>query len=88
MVGGVNDVSLRQAQLNYIEFGGCSRRRALEAQKPLEDKQRDANWRPVNPTTDNIETPQRGEDYATTYPYADTTVLYYWRDTYWRRFNS
>ena len=28
---------------------------------------------------------QRGESYADSYPYEDTTVLYYWRSTHWRR---
>ncbi|TNF96050.1 MAG: hydrolase [Gammaproteobacteria bacterium] len=88
MIGGVNDVSLIQAQKNFIEFGGCSRRKALEAQRPLPGKQRDTAWRPFNPDIDNIEVPQRGEDYANTYPFQDTTVLYYWRPTYWRRISG
>lgn len=88
MVGGVNDVSLVQAQQNYYAYGACSQRRALEAQKPLPEKERDAQWRPVDKEIDNIETPQRGEDYSLTYPYTDTTVLYYWRAEYWRRLNS
>jgi hypothetical protein len=88
MVGGVNDVSLRQAQKNYIEFGGCSRRKALHAQEPIPGRRRDKNWRPLNPEKDNIETPKRGEDYSVTYPFRDTTVLYYWRPTYWRRLSS
>ncbi len=88
MVGGVNDVSLLQAQLNYVQFGSCSKRRALEAQKPLPGKARESDWRPLDSNIDNIETPHRGEDYATTYPYVDTTVLYYWRATYWRRLSS
>jgi len=33
----------------------------------------------------NIEEPQRGIDYGESYPFAYTTVLYYWRETYWRR---
>jgi hypothetical protein len=88
MVGGVNDVSLLQAQKNYIQFGSCSRRKALEAQKPLPGKMRDENWRPLKPEKDNLEVPRRGEDYATSYPYQDTTVLYYWRPTYWRKLSS
>lgn len=88
MIGGVNDVSLTKAQKNYIEFGSCSRRKALEAQEPLPGKIKDSQWRPVNPATDNIEVPQRGEDYSLTYPFQDTTVLYYWRETYWRRLSS
>ena len=41
--------------------------------------------RPVDVQRDNIEEPQRGQKYADSYPYEDTTVLYYWRTTYWRR---
>jgi hypothetical protein len=36
----------------------------------------------------NVEEPQRGIDYGESYPFADTTVLYYWRETYWRRLAS
>lgn len=32
--------------------------------------------------------PQRDIDYADSYPLRDTTVLYYWRATYWRRLAS
>ena len=88
MVGGVNDVSLHQAQQNYLEFGSCSRKTSSQAQAPLPEKQRDEAWRLLNPQTDNIEQPHRGEDYSTSYPYQDTTVLYYWRPTYWRRMNG
>lgn len=88
MVGGVNDVSLVQAQQNYQQYGSCSRRKAAIAQEPLPDKKRDTQWRPVDLSRDNPETPRRGEDYATSYPYPDTTVLYYWRPAYWRRLDS
>ncbi len=32
--------------------------------------------------------PERDIDYADSYPLRDTTVLYYWRATYWRRLTS
>ena len=41
--------------------------------------------RPLDLARDNVEEPRRGENYGETYPYEDTTVLYYWRTTYWRR---
>ena len=88
MVGGVNDVSLVRAQQNYMEFGSCSRKKAAEAQQPLPGKGRDEGWRPVNTALDNPEAPRRGEDYSVSYPFHDTTVLYYWRPTYWRKYSS
>jgi len=32
---------------------------------------------PLDPSHDNIEEPQRGVDYAESYPLADTTAQYY-----------
>ncbi len=42
-------------------------------------------WRPLNPDQDKPEKPSRGISYGDSYPWPDTTVLYYWRSTYWRR---
>jgi hypothetical protein len=42
----------------------------------------------VDPAQDNIEYPQRGTAYADSYPWPDTTVLYYWRSSFWRRLAS
>ena len=39
---------------------------------------RATGWRPLDPKRDNVEEPQRGTDYADSYPLGDTTVLYYW----------
>ena len=47
-----------------------------------------ADRRPLDPAHDNPEEPQRNIDYADSYPLQDTTVLYYWRETYWRRLAS
>ncbi len=44
--------------------------------------------RPLDFAHDNIEEPGRSTNYADTYPLDDTTVLYYWRATYWRRLAS
>ncbi len=88
MTGGANVVSLEVAQRNYIEFGAAERRKRVFARDPMEFEQRDELWRHLRPDRDNIEEPQRGIDYSETYPETDTTVLYYWRPTYWRRLNA
>ena len=88
MPGSANPVSLEDAQQNYANFGAAMRRQTIEARTPLEDEARDATWRPLDATRDNIEVPMRGVGYADSYPFDDPTVLYYWRGTYWRRFAS
>lgn len=81
-------MSLEEAQQNYAETGAVARRHQGEARPPLEWETREAAWRPIDPGLDNIEVPMRGVKYGDTYPFDDTTVLYYWRPTYWRRFAS
>jgi len=85
MPGSANHVSLVEAQKNYLAHGSAERRKRGQTRSPFDDEPRDEQWRPVDVLRDNIEEPQRGESYADSYPYADTTVLYYWRSTYWRR---
>jgi hypothetical protein len=86
--GSANHVSLEDAQHNYAEIGSAERRNRAEARAPIEGEVRDQGWRPLDAARDNVEEPQRGIDYGDTYPLADTTVLYYWRSTYWRRLAS
>jgi len=88
MPGSANGVSLEQAQYNFIEFGTAERRYRGGGREPFDVEPRDAAWRLLDPARDNIEEPQRGVDYGESYPFADTTVLYYWRATYWRRLAS
>ena len=88
MVGSANTVSLERAQRNYAQLGAAERLRVKEARKPIEEETREPGWRPLDARIDNIEEPQRGVGYADSYPLDDTTVLYYWRDTYWRRLVS
>lgn len=85
MPGSANHVSLCEAQENYARHGSSERRNRGLTRRPLEDEPRDEQWRPIDIGRDNIEEPQRGRKYADSYPYGDTTVLYYWRSTYWRR---
>ncbi len=84
MPGAANRVSLCTAQKNYQAFGAAERFSATDAREPVPGEVRDETWRPVDHDADNVEEPQRGIKYAETYP-EDTTELYYWRATYWRR---
>ena len=88
MPGSANAVSLEQAQHNYVDFGTAERRHRGEGRAPFDEEPRDDGWRMLDSAHDNVEEPQRGIDYGDTYPLADTTVLYYWRATYWRRLAS
>jgi hypothetical protein len=88
MSGSSNGVSLADAQHNFVEFGAAERRNTQLGRKPLDSDMRDNGWRPLDASRDNVEVPQGGVDYADSYPLADTTVLYYWRETYWRRLAS
>jgi hypothetical protein len=86
--GSANHVSLEDAQHNFADFGVAERRYRGAGRSPFEDEKREGAWRPLDGARDNIEEPQRGIDYADSYPLTDTTVLYYWRPTYWRRLAS
>lgn len=88
MPGSANHVSLEQGQHNYVAFGTAERRHIGSGRTPLEIEPREPGWRPLDPARDLIEEPQPGIDYGDSYPLADTTVLYYWRATYWRRLAS
>jgi len=86
--GSANHVSLEEAQHNYAAVGAAERRHRGGGREPLDIEARDQEWRPLDPDRDNIEEPDRNIEYADSYPLADTTVLYYWRNTYWRRLAS
>jgi hypothetical protein len=85
MPGSANHVSLVEGQKNYRRFGSAERRNRGVTRQALEEEPKDEEWRLIDPARDNIEEPVRGPSYADSYPYEDTTVLYYWRRTYWRR---
>ncbi len=84
MPGSSNHVSLIKAQVNYMEYGASEKRNLVNAREPVPGELRDQDWRPVNPSGDNIEEPAAGINYIESYP-KDSTVLYYWRSTYWRK---
>lgn len=85
MPGISNCVSLVDAQINYQRIGVAERKNIGRGRAALDDEAQEEGWRPINPEIDNLEQPTSGEDYATSYPWSNTTVLYYWRPTYWRR---
>jgi len=85
MPGSSNTVSLLEAQKNYRDYGASERRSVGSTRAPEGGEGRDPGWRPLDPERDNCEQPSRGTPYADSYPWPDTTVLYYWRDSYWRR---
>lgn len=83
MPWGPNRVSLVEAQKNFQTFGASESRVAPHCRAPLANEVRDPGWRPVDPARDNNELPVHGVETGVTYP-EDSTVLYYWRDSYWR----
>jgi hypothetical protein len=85
MPGSSNVVSLYEAQRNFRSYGASERRNAGRTRAPVEGETVESGWRPLNLERDNPEHPSRGNDYGESYPWSDTTVLYYWRSTYWRR---
>jgi len=88
MPGMGNDVSLIEAQQNYQKFGAAERKNIGLTRGPVDGEEVEPGWRPLDPARDNIEEPRRGVDYMSSYPESDTTVLYYWRSTYWRKLQS
>ena len=88
MPGSSNQVSLAEAQRNYADFGAAERRHSGSTRAPVDGEPREDGWRPIDAARDNIEQPRRGVGYGDSYPFTDTTVLYYWRSSYWRRFAS
>lgn len=88
MPGSSNTVSLAEAQRNYQRYGASEQRNRGLTRAPIDGEPQEGSWRPLDPASDNIEYPRRGVGYANSYPWPDTTVLYYWRPTYWRRLAS
>ncbi|MFB7142839.1 CPCC family cysteine-rich protein [Gottfriedia sp. NPDC056225] len=43
--GGANIPSLRQAQINFIEYGACEKRCIEFVRKPNERDKKDPNWK-------------------------------------------
>ena len=45
--GGANEVSLRQAQENFIVFGACEKRCIELVRKPTSEDVKDASWKQI-----------------------------------------
>jgi hypothetical protein len=85
MPGSSNVVSLFEAQRNFRSYGASERRNVGQTRDPVEGESVERGWRRLDLDRDNPERPGRGISYGDSYPWPDTTVLYYWRPTYWRR---
>jgi len=44
--GGANEISLRQAQQNFIKFGACDKGSLKYVRKPNKEDIKDPNWKP------------------------------------------
>jgi hypothetical protein len=79
--GGANHLSLVEAQGNYAEFGASDRAHRVHVRPATDDDHIEPGWRPIDPQRDSFE--PEGERDA---PWPeDSTVLYWWRPTFWRR---
>lgn len=82
LAGGANRPSLLDAQRSFQLFQ-CSERRLLpQVRPPLATDARDGEWRACSPS--DVEPRTEGVDYVATYP-SDSTSLYYWRSSFWRK---
>lgn len=45
--GGANEVSLRQAQKNFIAFGACDECSVKSVRKPTSEDVKDASWKQI-----------------------------------------
>jgi len=79
--GGANHLSLVEAQGNYAEFGASDRAHRVHVRPATDDDYIEPGWRPIDLQRDSFE--PEGEPDA---PWPeDSTVLYWWRPTFWRR---
>ena len=79
--GGANHVPLVEAQRNYAEFGAGERAHLAHVRPPKADEPVEDGWRPIDLELDSFE-PEGVHDAP--WP-EDSTVLYWWRSTFWRR---
>lgn len=77
---GANRLSLVDAQATYAEIGASEPRLRVHVRAPRPDESREPEWRPVDPTIDDLEP---AEVAAGPWP-TDLTTLYWWRPTYVR----
>lgn len=76
--GATNAVSLREAQQGFVKFGAIEPSFADDVRAPTALEPLDPEWRPID-DRDVFEAP----DESAPWP-EDRTVLYYWRQNFWR----
>ncbi len=81
---GANRASLIEAQENFRSYGASEHRRLHYVRTSSSADVRDPKWRSWDLNTDDPGRSETSADYGKGYP-TDTTILYYWRDTYWRK---
>lgn len=81
-----NVVSLREAQGNYAKFCAIEERFAGDVRAPSASDRREPEFRPIGADDEFEPLPEGGEP-ETPGP-EDSTALYYWRPTFWRRASS
>src|SRR6185295_4947122 len=82
--GGANRASLVQAQENFRSTGASHHCSLPHVRESVSKDERDPGWRLWNRATDDTGRATTSDGYGMRYP-TDTTTLYYWRNTYWRR---
>ncbi|MEU8950001.1 CPCC family cysteine-rich protein [Streptomyces sp. NPDC048489] len=81
LTGGANKPSLVDAQGTYRVIRVSERRFLDRVREPIVDEPIDEGFRPIEPAVDPFE-----EVYVQEEPWPeDRTVLYWWRETFWRR---
>lgn len=78
--GGANTDCLVDAQRAYAAMGACGIGAVPYVRASTADDEREPGWRPINPAADDFE-PSGAQERG--WP-DDTTVLYWWRPTFWR----
>ena len=69
---------------NFRTFGASEERVKDFVRAPGPADVREPGWRVIDAALGDIEEGESEREYGTTHP-DDTTVLYYWRETYWRK---
>jgi len=79
---GANGISLVDAQRNYQRYGACHEDFHKKVRPPQRGERLDLGWRPLDLAVDDVER-DPSDPGRPPWP-ADSTRLYWWRDTYYR----
>jgi hypothetical protein len=74
--GGANQCSLVEAQVNFVQFGACTRSVSKNVRLPLPNDRRDPLWFPL--WARKIEVPDDEKDYARFQNESSVKALCYW----------